>query len=290
MSTWHLLGVGSMGTLAAARLLDAGIALHAIPHTPATHLSRTLHRHGQPPLTITLPCWSGEPISTLLVTVKAIDTARALLPLLPHLQHDATLVMMQNGMGALDGIPLPATVRCIHAITTDGAWRDADQVTVAAENSTLMGDGCATAPDWFAALQPHWHDLRWIKDIERARWHKLAINAVINPLTALLRCRNGELLDNGERETMMATLAREMDLLAGTQFPDWDNDTLARCRAVAQQTAGNTSSMLADVLAGRRTEIDFINGYVVRVARTRNLSLHAHENILQQLANRTNGD
>lgn len=290
MSTWHLLGVGSMGTLAAARLLDAGIALHAIPHTPATHLSRTLHRHGQPPLTITLPCWSGEPISTLLVTVKAIDTARALLPLLPHLQHDATLVMMQNGMGALDGIPLPATVRCIHAITTDGAWRDADQVTVAAENSTLMGDGSATAPDWFAALQPHWHDLRWIKDIERARWHKLAINAVINPLTALFRCRNGELLDNGEREALMATLAQEMDLLAGTQFPDWENDTLARCRAVAQQTAGNTSSMLADVLAGRRTEIDFINGYVVRVARTRKLSLHAHENILQQLANRTNGD
>lgn len=290
MSTWHLLGVGSLGTLAAARLLDAGIALHAIPHTPATHLSRTLHRHGQPPVTITLPCWSGEPISTLLVTVKAIDTARAVLPLLPHLQEDATLVMMQNGMGALDGIPLPATVRCIHAVTTDGAWRDADQVTVAAENNTLMGDGSATAPDWFAALKPHWHDLRWIKDIERARWHKLAINAVINPLTALFRCRNGELLDNGERETLMATLAQEMDQLAGTQCADWENDTLARCRAVAQQTAGNTSSMLADVLAGRRTEIDFINGYVVRVARARKLSLRAHENILQQLADRTNGD
>lgn len=290
MSTWHLLGVGSMGTLAAARLLDAGVPIHAIPHTPATHLGRTLNRPGQPPLTLTLPCWHGERISTLLVTVKAIDTARALLPLLPHLQADATLVMMQNGMGALDGIPLPATMRCIHAITTDGAWREGDQITVAAENSTLMGDGSATAPEWFATLQPHWHDLRWIKDIERARWHKLAINAVINPLTALFRCRNGELLDNGERETMMATLAREMDLLAGTQFSDWDNDTLVRCRAVAQQTAGNTSSMLGDVLAGRRTEIDFINGYVVRLARARKLSLHAHENVLRQLAIRTNGD
>lgn len=290
MSVWHLLGVGSMGTLAATRLLDAGIALHAIPHTPASHVSRTLHRRGQPPLTLTLPCWNGEPINTLLVTVKATDTARALLPLLPHLQRDATLVVLQNGMGTLDGIPLPETVRCIHAITTDGAWRDADQVTLAAENSTLMGDGRATAPDWFAALQPHWHGLRWIKDIERARWHKLAINAVINPLTALFRCRNGELLDHGEREALMATLATEMDQLGRTQFVDWDNDTLARCRDVARQTASNTSSMLADVLAGRRTEIDFITGYVVRIARARNLLLVAHEKILQQVNDGTNGD
>lgn len=290
MSAWHLLGVGSMGTLAAARLLDAGIALHAIPHTPASHISRTLLRPGQPPLTITLPCWAGEPISTLLVTVKATDTARALLPLLPHLQHDISLIVMQNGMGCLDDIPLPAGARCIHAITTDGAWRDADQITVAAENSTLMGDGSATAPDWFAALQPHWHGLRWIKDIERARWHKLAINAVINPLTALFRCRNGELLDNGEREALMTTLATEMDQLGRTQFADWGNDTLARCRDVARQTASNTSSMLADVLAGRRTEIDFITGYVVRVARARNLLLLAHEKILQQVNDRTNGD
>lgn len=283
MSRWHVLGLGNLGTLCAARLLEAGQTVVAVPRQPASHMSRTLHRPARPPLTLTLPCCADEPIDRLLVTVKAPATATALMPVLPRLGPGTTLICLQNGMGTLEGIPLPEGVQIIHATTTDGAWRDADQVHVVAENTTLMGDGSGTAPSWFDALQPYWPGLEWRRDIQQALWRKLAVNAVINPLTALYRCRNGALLDNAERQQMMAALAAEVDLLGKRLMAHWPEDTLSRSVEVARQTAGNTSSMLADVLAGRPTEIDYINGFLLRRAREVQLSLPGHLAVMHQL-------
>lgn len=283
MSRWHVLGLGNLGTLCAARLLEAGQTVVAIPHQPAAHLSRTLHRPDKPPLTLTLPCADNKPVDRLLVTLKAPDTPAALMPLLPRLGPGSCLISLQNGMGTLEGIPLPEDVQVLHATTTDGAWRDADQVHVVAENGTLMGDGSATPPAWFAGLQPYWPGLEWSRDIRQALWRKLAVNAVINPLTAIYQCRNGALLDGAERQRMMAALAAEVDLLGERLMPGWPGDTLARSVAVAQQTAGNTSSMLADVLAGRSTEVDYINGFLLRRAHELQVSLPNHLAVIRQL-------
>ncbi|MDF1630651.1 MAG: 2-dehydropantoate 2-reductase [Alcanivoracaceae bacterium] len=279
---WHLIGAGSMGALAASRLLAAGFDV------------RVISRHGQPlqrrllaadgsQHAVTLPAAGDEPIRRLLVAVKAGDTRLALQPLLPRLCLDAQILRLQNGMGSLDEVPLPASVRVLHLVTTDGAWRHAEDIHVVAENSTLIGDGGDTPPDWLAGLLPHWPGLRWCQDIDRAQWQKLAVNAVINPLTALYRCRNGELLDGAECEQKMAELASEVDQLLSACYPDWPMDTLQRSRDIARQTAANTSSMLADVLAGRETELRFINGYLLRQAQRLGLALPAHQSLTCQL-------
>lgn len=270
-----------MGSLAAARLLAAGISLRLISrdHQPAR---RQLHWPDGRTSSITLVADDGEPIRHLVVAVKAGDTVAALQPLLSRLHPQAEILRLQNGMGSLDALSLPATVRCLHLVSTDGAWRDAEKIQVVAQNRTLIGDG-GEAPEWLAELQRHWPGLIWTADIERAQWQKLAVNAVINPLTALYRCRNGELLDAGEREQRMKVLANEADGLLCRLYPDWPADTLARSREVARQTAANTSSMLADVLAGRPTEIQFINGYLLRRAGQLGLALPAHQALLTAL-------
>jgi len=243
-----------MGSLAAARLLAAGISLRLISRDHQS-ACRQLHWPDGQTSVINLVAAGDEPIRHLL---------------------------LQNGMGSLDGLSLPATVRCLHMVSTDGAWRDAEHIQVVAQNRTLIGDG-GEAPAWLANLQPHWPGLIWTVDIERAQWQKLSVNAVINPLTALYRCRNGELLDAGEREQRMKVLAEEADGLLRRLYPDWPADTLARSREVARQTAANTSSMLADVLAGRPTEIQFINGYLLRRAGQSGLTLSAHQALLTEL-------
>lgn len=283
MNVWHLLGLGSLGTLSASRLLNAGEQVRVLPRTPAKVISRTLLRPQQPPLTLTFSCAGQESIERLLISVKGPDTRAALAPWLPRLAPEATVICLQNGMGAIDDAGLPSTLRVIHAVTTDGAWRDADQIRVVAENETLIGDDSTKPPDWLPDLQPFWPGLAWCNDITRARWRKLAVNAVINPLTALYRCKNGELLDNGERQQAMLQLAREVDQLATTLFADWTADTPSRSEAVARTTANNTSSMLADVQAGRETEIHFINGYLLRQAKDTGVTLPAHENIVATL-------
>lgn len=284
---WHLLGAGSIGSLAAHRLLQSGYQVRSI-NRQQTAQQRTLHWPDGRQHTFSLPpATLDEPIDRLLLAVKAGDTRAALQPLVARLHPTAVILRLQNGMGSLGGVALPAALQIFHLVTTDGAWRNGEQVHVVAENQTLIGVEESAVelspPSWFEVLQPHWPSLQWCQDIERAQWRKLAVNAVINPLTALHRCRNGELLDGAERQQQMAALAAEVDQVLSVRYPDWPMDTLARSCEIATQTAANTSSMLADVLAGRTTELRYINGYLLDQAKRIGLLLPAHQSLTHRL-------
>jgi 2-dehydropantoate 2-reductase len=95
-------------------------------------------------------------------------------------------------------------------------------------------------------------------------WSKLVVNAAINPLTALLRIPNGELLARPAARTLMAAVATEAAAVAACFGQSLTyRDPVAAAEAVAHRTASNTSSMLQDVLRGAPTEIDAICGAIV---------------------------
>jgi 2-dehydropantoate 2-reductase len=111
-------------------------------------------------------------------------------------------------------------------------------------------------------------DLNIVDDLQPIAWGKLTINAAINPLTALLRVKNGELLAIPPARELMRSLARETALIAeslGVALPFSDPERAVE--EVAQDTAENASSMLQDVLRGAQTEVDVINGVVVRTGK-----------------------
>tara|TARA_R110002073_G_scaffold336505_1_gene534250 strand:+ start:43602 stop:44513 length:912 start_codon:yes stop_codon:yes gene_type:complete len=285
---WHVLGLGSLGSLSAYYLLQSGFTVSVLPRAPTHLVARTLHfpLPHTAPLTLSLRADDqGIPITHLWLTVKAHDTALALRPWLPHLASNATIVCLQNGMGTLDDIALPADCDVIYASSTNGVWRDADQIHIAAENTTEIGNHSNTPPEWLSPLQQQFSGLHWNHNIDTARWQKLTVNAVINPLTALYQCRNGALLDGGERERAMEKLANEIDQLCTLIFghSNWQADTLQRSLSIARQTARNTSSMLADRLAGRSTEIEFINGFLLRQAEKYDVVLPFNQSCVQRL-------
>jgi 2-dehydropantoate 2-reductase len=114
-------------------------------------------------------------------------------------------------------------------------------------------------------LQASGFEVEMISDPISMLWGKLVINASINPLTALLRVTNGELLENSTIRELMAEAAREAALVATRQgialpYPD----PVFAVEEVARGTASNYSSMLQDVLRGTATEIESINGAIVR--------------------------
>jgi 2-dehydropantoate 2-reductase len=103
-----------------------------------------------------------------------------------------------------------------------------------------------------------------VHDAQSLIWGKLVVNAAINPLTAILRVPNGELLELPSARDMLARLANETAWVAQAEgillpFPD----PVAAAEDVARRTAANHSSMLQDVLRGAPTEIDAICGAVV---------------------------
>jgi 2-dehydropantoate 2-reductase len=124
---------------------------------------------------------------------------------------------------------------------------------------------------------------------------KLAVNAVINPLTALLDCRNGDLFKSEQARELLIQICNEISevyrtqMVAETQawlkdlqshgvdttntatpsFPEsLTSEALqAEVLRAAAVTRRNISSTLQDIRRGRHTEINFLNGYLVDIGR-----------------------
>jgi 2-dehydropantoate 2-reductase len=105
-------------------------------------------------------------------------------------------------------------------------------------------------------------------DMPTRLWAKLAVNAAINATTALARVQNGALAERAG-SSLAEDAARETARVAREQGVDLsDERAVELTERVVHDTADNRSSMLQDIEAGQRTEIDAINGYVVDAAES----------------------
>lgn len=100
--------------------------------------------------------------------------------------------------------------------------------------------------------------------IEQVLWEKLAVNACINGVTALLNCKNGTPARNRHGQHVFRTVCKEIEDLMEATGLDVPTDLLSRVLQVSSQTAENFSSMQQDMMACRSTEIDYINGFAVK--------------------------
>jgi 2-dehydropantoate 2-reductase len=107
-----------------------------------------------------------------------------------------------------------------------------------------------------------------VQDVEAVVWSKLVLSAAINPLTVLAAGPNGDLVAKAPLRRLLNAVAREAaEVARGRAIRLLWSDPADEAAAVCQRTRDNVSSMLQDVLAGRRTEIDEINGALCSEAR-----------------------
>lgn len=104
-----------------------------------------------------------------------------------------------------------------------------------------------------------------VEDIVKRKWIKTVINSVINPITAILRVRNGTIMEIEELWELALAVLREGEEVLRAMGIDVELEGVLR--DVVTKTAKNKSSMLQDVERGKRTEIEFINGAIVRKAK-----------------------
>lgn len=281
LPSWHVLGTGSIGGLFALRLFDAGIPVtlllrneHALADWDAAgglHVTWPDSRQQQASPAARVAGAAGAPCPHLLVATKAADTVAALAPCLTGDGGGQLVVLLQNGMGVGDELRARwPRLRLWQAVTTAGVWRETRfRLRCVAGGDTLAGRtddaGDATldtalAPLFAAGIFRHADDIRPVL------WRKLAVNAVINALTAIHQCRNGELPGIPAAQALLAPLAAEVETIAAAEGIAFDEPVLAMAQRVIELTARNFSSMNRDVAAGRPTEIDYINGYLADCA------------------------
>ncbi|MGM1046542.1 MAG: ketopantoate reductase family protein [Bacillota bacterium] len=308
--TIHIIGAGSLGLLYGGRLAASGtdVTFWCRSKEQAEQLRSngiTVIRE-QDSIHVPSESFQAEPISRyheiggageddyIFLMVKQTGITKVVEELFaPYSSKHRRLLCFQNGTGHMERLrrELPAWT-LYAAVTTEGAKRSGpSEVTHAGQGSTWVGQAVSSFSDDEKAdpsegsesekalavqLERAGFDVFLSKELDIMIYRKLLMNAVINPLTAVWRIPNGELLESEERMHLMKELYEEgIAVYSACNIP-WETDLWEQILQVCQATSGNTSSMLKDVLEGRTTEVSSINGSIVRMAERVGVSTPVH--------------
>ncbi|MDR5902740.1 MULTISPECIES: ketopantoate reductase family protein [Halomonas] len=295
LQTHWIVGPGAIGRLLALRLAQQGQRITLIGRRPLPGLQTLVTPRGETldmeVVTRTRPP-DGVP-DLLHLTTKAYAAEGAYLELASRLPADLPLVLWQNGFHTQPRLATRHLGPVLCATTTEGAYVAADdRVVHAGRGNTLIGsleDGHDDLARTVASLlSTSGLSAQAVPDIRRRLWHKLAINAAINPLVAHHRIRNGELRDTPFREEVEAVIGEVARVMEAEGIAPPEGSGLDGWRTlvwrVVEATASNRASMLQDVLAGRPTEHVAILGPLSETARRHGLATPRLDSLLESLA------
>lgn len=231
----------------------------------------------------------------ILFCVKSYQISAALTSIINHINAKTTLIFCHNGMGAVNHL---ATLSqpCYALLTTHGSKIITPfhaQHTGLGHNDLGLINSSLNAEveleeqivNTLAIALP---SLTLSNNIKAKQWLKLAVNCVINPITAIDNVNNGQLLSE-KYTTLSEQLLKEVIAVAACEDIRFDfNELKAKVLLVAKKTAENCSSMRSDVLHQRPTEIDYINGYIIKLAESNKISVPKNEKMVQQVRKMTN--
>ncbi len=280
-----IVGIGAMGSLFGATLGDVAevTLIGCWPEQVAAIRERGLRlEHPDGRLSRHHPAISNDPATAglfdvALVVVKSRQTPAAAELIAGSLQPDGLAITLQNGLNNCATLrEVLGEARVSLAVTAEGATMlGPGHVRHAGHGPTHFGRDevlgraqLARLPQVVALFEQAGFEAHLVDETDSLVWGKLAVNAAINPLTALLRVPNGFLVEHEALVDLMGRAAREVANVAEAQgialpYPD----AAERAMEVAHATAHNRSSMLQDVDRGAPTEVEAICGAVARVGR-----------------------
>ena len=270
-----IVGTGALATLFAARLSAQGhdvtmlgtwkAGLDALTRDGA-RLADSKGREQAYRVRVTRDPKRVTGIRFAFVLVKAWQTERAAHQLADCLADDGLAVTLQNGLGNDDILARSiGRERVALGVTTTGATLLGPGLVRAGGEGTVSLEAHPRLGVVESALRGARFNVEVVADAKSLVWGKLVVNAAINPLTALLRIPNGELLTRPSARTVMSVLAEETAAVALAQRVRLPfENPIEAAESVAKKTAANHSSMFQDVRRGAPTEIDAICGAVTR--------------------------
>lgn len=226
----------------------------------------------------------------VLFCVKSTDTVAAAEPLRAHLAPDALILSLQNGVDNAERlratVPQPVAAAVVYVATEmagPGHVRHHGRGELVIEPSPASE---AAARALIAAGVP-----TAISDnVRGALWAKLILNCAYNALSAIAQLPYGVLVQGEQVTATMADVVAECLSVAAADGVVVPGDVPLAVRRIAETMAGQYSSTAQDLMRGKRTEIDHLNGYVVArgqalgIATPANRLLHTLVRLLEDKA------
>ncbi len=282
-----ILGPGAIGSLWATKFKQAGHHVSLWGRSSESQLQLQLDE-------TTVDTFLNRHLAELInadliiVTVKAWQVETAILPLLAHINPDTIIMLMHNGMGTAEHVAAVFSNNpIVLATTTHGAYKPSPQKVLHTGHGITQigafnrsGEQCQFLQEVMNHALP---EVRWNPDIHAALWTKLAINCAINPLTALNQIKNGDLAQP-EYQPLLHNMTHELVAVMKQEGLDIEFEGLLNTiMQVVNATAENYSSMRQDVFHQRRTEIDFITGYLLQTAKKHHIDTPENLKLYQQI-------
>ncbi|MCM8801423.1 MAG: 2-dehydropantoate 2-reductase [Candidatus Omnitrophica bacterium] len=207
----------------------------------------------------------------VIMAVKSYDTKQAILNARSLIGQESAVLTLQNGIGNIEILSeVVGSERVIGGVSNQGATLlGIGHIRHAGKGETIIGRIDGKIPVQIRFIREVFNSVgletRISRDIKGLLWSKLIINVGINALTAITRLNNGRLIEfEGTRKILREAVTEAIKVAKRKRIKLIYDDPLAKVEAVCEATAINISSMLQDILRKRRTEIDFINGVIVR--------------------------
>jgi 2-dehydropantoate 2-reductase len=297
-----IVGLGALGTVFATLLKKAGHTVFAL--TKDKYLSALSNRKtrvagiwGEHEADLdgifsSVSLLQQKKIDLIILTVKSYDTAAAIEQVKPLMGRNTLVITAQNGYGNYEtvssavgkdhtllsriifGVKLPTAGRAEVTVIADdiriGQPHNAvDHIRVREIATAFTSAGIPTA---------------YAENIEAILWDKILYNAALNPLGAILECTYGQLAENNETHRIMDTIIDEIFRVAQARgiALNWKS-AAAYCdhfyTRLVPPTAKHYPSMYYDVKAGKRLEIDALNGAVVKLAQEKGIAVPVNQTI-----------
>jgi 2-dehydropantoate 2-reductase len=262
-----VLGAGAIGSLYGAKLAAANdVILIGRPDHAAAINSHGLRIDGLESEVVRIRAAAAitevSANALILLTTKVTATAAALEPIAAMVRDDTTILCLQNGLGSeeIARTALRGRGVVLRAITQFGAiFEEPGAIKYMAAGYTVIEQHPRS--DRIAdTLTTAGLRCRISANIVAEVWHKTVINCVVNPITAMLGCEVGGITQPG-LDRLKQLVIDECVAVAVTQGVTFDGDFM---REINERFAPsrNIASMQQDLLRGRPTEIDYMNGAV----------------------------
>ncbi|HJO28069.1 MAG: ketopantoate reductase family protein [Candidatus Poseidoniia archaeon] len=289
-----LLGTGALGSVLAARLVQGGSDVVLVADDSRTErLRRGLQVNGFTEFFEVLPLQTApDGCDWLLLCTKAWQ----LESLLSRLKKwDVAVVACQNGLGVVDMLAKQLGAKNVAGfVTGHGAARRTDgSVLHAGEGYAVIGAAVGTPNSSLRQLRDAFDagriDTTLTSDLQGELWLKAIVNNGINPVAALAGVPNGALREGALRKQAQAACHEGAAVATALEItlPD---DPWQRALEIMERTAENHCSMLQDLGAGRRTEIEAITGVIVTNGHEVGVATPVSEALLRAIRKRETSD
>ena len=219
------------------------------------------------------------PGSLILLTTKAQDMVEAVKRIKPLLKKDTVILVLQNGLKIKQLIQrlVGAEIEVVRGLALLAA-EFLEPGGIRFWNGPTVIERTKTGEEIAALLRESGIKVTVTEEMEKEEWSKLIVNCVINPLTAILRVRNNEI----EADSLKAIRHRIVEECVrvgnaeGMSFePGLRADIDRKIRGYS-----NFSSMCQDIIKGKKTEIEFLNGKIVELGKKHGILTPVNETLV----------